>query len=530
MDRVIALDCTLRDGGYCNKWRFKKKNIAKIISGLIAANVEVIECGFLTNRISYDPDVSKFSDISQLDIIVPHHVTGTQFVLMANYGEYDFESLPLRENSCIDGIRLAFHKNKRYDALKACEIIKRKGYLVFMQPMVTMLYSDDEFIELVDMANELEPYAFYLVDSFGMMNKKAVLHYWTIIEKRLERNILIGFHAHNNLQLAYSNALCLLEKESIHGLIIDSSIYGMGRGAGNLNSELFLTELNNDYEKHYEIKPILKVMDDVINRFYEETPWGYSLPNYLSATHMIHPNYAGYLSSKKTLTVEDIDEIFSMITPDKGSEFDEKYVSDLYVKYMSAGVARNEHLFEIKQKAKGRKILIVAPGKNAIAEKEKVLSFITENNPLIISINHEYPVISPDYLFVSNIRRFAEIDISLYGKTVSTSNIKSTDTYASIDYYKLLNTVDIVRDNAGLMAIKFACEELEANDIYIAGLDGYSHDVNDNFERDDLAFMFTPEYLDAVNNGMQEVLAELMGHVNIHFVTGTLLKIRNESE
>jgi 4-hydroxy 2-oxovalerate aldolase len=238
---------------------------------------------------------------------------------------------------------------------------------------------------------------------------------------------------------------------------------------------------------------------------------------------MIHPNYAGHLSEKKTLTIEDMDEIFSMMDPEKGAEYDEDYINMLYIQYMSRGGIRNGHLFEIKDKSKGRKVLLIAPGKRAIQEKEKILGFIRDNNPIVISINHEYPEYVSDYVFVSNIRRFDTIDKGLYGKVISTSNIRSQDTYASIDYYKLLNAVDDVRDNAGLMAIKFSIDDLEAKEIYLAGLDGYSHDVYENFETRDMALLASAEFLDKMNTGMKRVIQEYRKDSDINFITSSLL-------
>lgn len=523
MNRTVVLDCTLRDGGYCNQWRFKEKNIRKIISGLIASKVEIIECGFITNRTDFDPDRTKFTEISQLKKYIPQHGVTTKFVVMINYGEYNVNDLPECSDSPIDGIRVAFHKKDRYKAIDFSKKIKEKGYLVFLQPMVTMLYSDKEFDELINIANSMMPFAFYIVDSFGMMNKKILNHYYQMVELNLSKEIFIGFHSHNNLQSAFANAQSLVEKNSSRTIIIDCSIYGMGRGAGNLNSELFLNELNAEIGTSYEIKPLLKIMDEVLNRFYEENPWGYSLPNYLSAVHMIHPNYATYLSEKKTLTVEGIDEIFSLIDPEKGIEYDEKYINELYIQYMSAGVIRNEHLLEIRENVKGKKLLFIAPGKSALDEQDKIKEFVDKNNVLVISINHNYPVLCSDYVFVSNIRRFCNLSRDVYRKTISTSNIKSRETYVSIDYFNLLNTVDDVRDNAGLMAISFAIQELAADEIYLAGLDGYSHDVYSNFETRDMALLAKTEFLDRINDGMRTVLREYSKKIKIHFLTTSLL-------
>lgn len=523
MKDVVALDCTLRDGGYCNQWRFREENIKKIINALVAAKVELIECGFLSGNITYDAEVTKFSDVKQLDAFIPQRGLNTHFVLMMNYGEYDVNRLPDKSETSINGIRVAFHKKDRYDALKICETIKKKGYEVFIQPMVSMLYSDQEFSEMIRLVNNLESYAFYIVDSFGMMNKRVLAHYFDLTENNLKESIFIGFHSHNNLQSAFANAQSLIEKDSLRKMIIDSSVYGMGRGAGNLNSELFLNELNVELGKTYEIRPLLQIMDEVLNRFYEENPWGYSLPNYLSAIHMIHPNYAQYLSEKKTLKIEDIDEIFSMLDPQKGVEYDEHYISDLYFQYMSAGVIRNGHLYEIKQKTRNRKILLIAPGRSAQDEQEVIKKFVEDNDPIIISINHDYPHIISDYIFISNKRRFSQLDQAVYCRTISTSNIKSKETYASIDYYKLLNAMDDVRDNAGLMAIKFAIEDLDVREIYLAGLDGYSHDLYANFWSRDMTLLASEEFLDRMNYGMKKMLDEFGKIVDISFITTTIL-------
>lgn len=523
MNNIISLDCTLRDGGYCNDWNFGEQNIKKVISGLVASQTEIIECGFLTKKCKYNLNATRFTNIMQLNNFVPSNSSASMYVLMINYGEYDSEWIPYKRETVIDGIRVAFHKKDFREALKLCRAIKEKGYCVFMQPMVTMLYSDEEFTELLMEANDILPYAFYIVDSFGTMNQNNLLHYFDLGDKYLRKEIYMGFHSHNNMQSAFANAQCLIEKDTSRNIVVDSSVYGMGRGAGNLNAELFLNELNIKRRKKYEIKPLIQIMDSILNRFYEEKAWGYSLPNYLSAVHMIHPNYAGYLSEKKTLTVDDIDEIFAMIRANKGVEYDEKYIRDLYFQYMSAGIIRNEHLDEIKEKTKNRKILLVAPGKKAVSQKEKIHKFIVDNNPIVISINHEHPFLNTDYVFVSNIRRYQQLDDRVYSKTISTSNIKANNTYVSVDYFSLLNTVEPVRDNAGLMAIKFVVEELDVNQVYLVGMDGYSHDLNENYEAKEMSLFASEELMDAMNLGMKTVINEFKKSVNINFITSSLL-------
>ena len=143
MSTIKILDCTLRDGGYCNQWRFGEENIQKISYGLADAGIEIIELGFLTNRTVYDPNVSKYNTVEQAAAMIPTNRAGKLFVCMANYGEYTLDELPKHTASSIDGIRVAFHKKDLLPALELCRGIKEKGYLVFIQAMVSLNYSDE---------------------------------------------------------------------------------------------------------------------------------------------------------------------------------------------------------------------------------------------------------------------------------------------------------------------------------------------------------------------------------------------------
>jgi 4-hydroxy 2-oxovalerate aldolase len=290
---------------------------------------------------------------------------------MMNYGEYNIEDLPVYDGKSIDGIRIAFHKKDVKESLELCRKIKEKGYKVFVQAMVSLCYTDEEFLALIRNVNEFEPYAFYIVDSFGMMKSKDLTRLFYMVEHNLKESIWIGFHSHNNMQLAYSNAQTLVSVKTNRNLIVDSSIYGMGRGAGNLNTELFIEYLNENCEKNYQLKPLLTIIDDILNGFYQQNCWGYSLPNYISATHNIHPNYAAYLDDKKTLTVESMNEIFDMMDEEKKYSYDKEYIEEVYLKYMTAGKVQEEHKEELVKELKGKKVILVAPGKSSVEEKKK---------------------------------------------------------------------------------------------------------------------------------------------------------------
>ena len=142
MANVKVLDCTLRDGGYCNEWRFGNENIKKIVSRLSDAGVDIIECGFLTNKISFDPEVSKYTSMDEVASVLPSDRNGKTYVCMINYGEYSLEDIPEYDGSSLDGLRIAFHKKDLLPALAFCEGVRNRGYKVFIQAMVSLNYTD----------------------------------------------------------------------------------------------------------------------------------------------------------------------------------------------------------------------------------------------------------------------------------------------------------------------------------------------------------------------------------------------------
>lgn len=518
MRHIQALDCTLRDGGYCNDCHFGFENEKKIVSGLMEANIDIIECGFFMNTVEYDKNRTRFTSLDQVAQIIPEKRDGKIFVMLADHGKFVPEELPEYDGTSVDGLRVAFHKKDRIGGLDDCRKVKEKGYKVFIQAMVSVSYTDEEFLDLIRSVNEVEPYAFYIVDSFGMMKKKDLTRLFYMVEHNLKDTIKIGFHSHNNMQLAYSNAQSLVHIQTDRDLIIDSSVYGMGRGAGNLNTELFLEYLNENADGQYVLKPLLTIIDEILNEFYQRNHWGYSLPNYLSASHNAHPNYAGYLDDKKTLTVEDMNEIFDMMDEEKRLSYDKNYIEEVYLRYMATGQVQEAHKAELKDKLAGRKVLLIAPGKSSADERDEIVEFAGKENVVSISVNFDYPGTETDFIFLSNLRRFRELDVDKRGKCIVTSNIPADNIYLQTKYKDLLTDIEAVKDNAGLMAIKFLMD-YGVKEIYLAGFDGYAHDVRENYGDSQMAFITRNAVLDAMNEGITTVLKQYAKDVSIYFLT-----------
>ena len=188
------------------------------------------------------------------------------YVAMIAIGEKELDPLKLEpyRGTGIEGIRLTFHKKEISQAVSWAQILMEKGYRVFMQPVGTVFYSDMELLQLVERINELSPYAFYIVDTLGSMYRNDVSHRFYVIDKNMKPGIHIGFHGHNNLQLAFSNAQILGKIQTKRTLILDASVYGMGRGAGNLPTELITQYINRNIASRYDVSMVMGIYDEYI--------------------------------------------------------------------------------------------------------------------------------------------------------------------------------------------------------------------------------------------------------------------------
>ncbi|GHU57335.1 hypothetical protein FACS189442_6310 [Spirochaetia bacterium] len=145
-----------------------------------------------------------------------------------------------------------------------------KGYAVSIQAAITTRYSRDELQIIFDVANEINAYSVYIVDTYGYMQEYEVIEYFKLFNDNLKDLIRVGFHAHNNTNLAFSNTIAFINYPLVRNIVADSCLLGMGQGAGNLPTELFVDYLNKNHDTDYEYEPILEACE-IIEKFLGET-------------------------------------------------------------------------------------------------------------------------------------------------------------------------------------------------------------------------------------------------------------------
>ncbi len=520
MKQISVLDCTLRDGGYINDFDFGKSVIDDMIDGLAKASIDIIECGFLRSDVN-DADKTLFSSIESVREHIIEKATNSMYVAMIQYGAISIDEITEFDGTSIDGIRLTFHEHEIEPAFVLGKQLMDKGYKVFMQPVGTTSYEDSALIDLIKRINALKPYAFYIVDTLGKMYKNDLLRMFYIVDHNLDQRIALGFHSHNNLQMSFANAQELTQVNTTRNLIIDSSILGMGRGAGNLNTELLIQYLNINQGLKYDVFKIMNLMDQYIKPLSSKYKWGYDAAYYLAAVTDCHPNYASYLLNKQTLQIRDIGTILNGLNQEKRNLFDKTYIQEEYSKYMDHSVDDSDVCDALKNMIGKQKILLLAPGKSLRAETERINNLILSNEFFTVSINFFPKDIKVNLAFISNMKRFMnakDLPVNNGVRAVVTSNIENPgEGFWVVNYASYLNEENSILDNAGIMCINLL-KKLGARHFLLAGFDGFSQNTKDNFFEESLQLDVEGERLARMNLAMADKIAQLRKQVTIEFM------------
>lgn len=323
--KIDVLDCTLRDGGLAledamlntgNSSSFDDKAISGFIETMKTSKIDIIELGAIELTNSNQSGFSIYQSIEQVSKLIPENKPDDQmYVALFRGPDTPINDIPDWNPSYCEGIRVIIRYSEIKKSLNFCRALAEKGYKVFVQPMLTMRYNDKQLQTLIDESNDFEAYALYLVDSYGYMESHDVLKLFRRFDEGLLDRIRIGFHAHNNMNLAFSNVRSFVEQISNRPIIVDSTIMGMGQGAGNIQTELLIPYLNNRNSSNYDYYAVLDACE-IIEAYWKDNLWGYSVTNLLPAINKTAYKYSSSLRKKHNLSYAQIYKILSNI-PDE---------------------------------------------------------------------------------------------------------------------------------------------------------------------------------------------------------------------
>ena len=489
MKNVRGLDCTLRDGGRIIDCAFQNQEIKEISQRLADAKIDIIELGFLRDwrKVEYKENSTFFTDVDQIRPFVNRNKKNIIYAAFVDFGMCDIDSLKPFDGTSIDAIRFGFTKKnyaeQKEEVLRWIDVIKEKGYKLFIQGVNSLNYSDRELLELVDMINNVHPYSFGIVDTYGAMYMDDVDRLYGLIDHNMEPDICINFHSHNNYQLsfAFAQEVIKLSGTSNRQIIIDGTLGGIGKVAGNLNTELIVDYLVRKKYYDYEFEDILDMIDDYIYKYSLDHKWGYSTPAMLAGVYKSHPNNIIYLTKKFRLDTKDIGEILSMIDPAVRQRYDYDNIQKLYTEYVADKVDDHTQIEQLKRLIEGKEVFVMVPGNSLNTYRQEIDDYISKNHPIVISVNFvaEHPEIIS---FFGNAKRYSRLKEKRNGrKVIISSNVKSdTDQDIVVNYHSLINRGYKYFENSTIMLLNLL-KRVNPRKVTIAGFDGFSENVDKNY-------------------------------------------------
>ncbi len=281
------LDCTIRDGGLINDHRFTVDFVRRAWRGVSQAGVEFFEIGY-RNRRDFFPlsryGVWKSCRDEDILEVTSGTAEGAGIVVMVDVGRADLRDFRPASESPVSLVRISSYVKDIAAGIRLENALHNLGYRTVLN---LIALSRDDGPELDDVFRRCEAEfsgeAVYLVDSFGALAPDGVKALIARARKLLSRPL--GFHGHNNLQLAFANTLTAAG-EGVSWL--DASLAGMGRASGNCPLELLLGQLR----PHADLRPVLDLLAQDLLPLRRTCEWGYVIPYALTGLFGCHPRPA----------------------------------------------------------------------------------------------------------------------------------------------------------------------------------------------------------------------------------------------
>ncbi len=282
------IDCTVRDGGLMNNWEFSLETVTGLFEANKAAGISVMEMGYRVSPKVFNPEEHgpwKFCPEELIRKVAVRGKGNMKIAVMGDIGRVYKEDFIPRRDSFIDIFRLACYVHQIDEALELSDYLVDLGYETFINIMAVSTGTPEEVRACLEKVNRSSASGIYLSDTFGSFLPRD-------IQSRLEEyrafcpEKKLGFHGHNNTQMALANSLAAVEAGAEY---IDGSYFGMGRGAGNTPLELLLSKIGSSSGN---LIPVFNVIQREIEPLMNRLKWGYRIPYAVSGILNQHPRKA----------------------------------------------------------------------------------------------------------------------------------------------------------------------------------------------------------------------------------------------
>lgn len=486
MKTFKILDCTVRDGGYINNWGFSREFVAEMYQASAEAGTDIFEIGFLSNDTTLP--LWRQSPPSEVLAIRKGRKTAISAMLEANTVGI---KLGAPAETGIDILRIALNRDKIEASLPKMAEYRHQGYKVFVQLMGITGYTDMQILQAVEILTKSTYVDVISIgDSYGSLIPNRTRDIVSLIAKNT--SLEVGLHAHNNMLLGMAN---VLEAVNAGATYIDASMYGMGRGGGNVPLELVLSYFAKKYPERYDVSPVLEFVDQKMSQLKREYSWGYSVAALLSGVYECHPYYTSKLVETREFTISQVLKATQKISNMDVIGFSQNVLAEIVGSpdFLFAGndeqslhkfIEKNIHTATYAQRHAGRDFLILGNGPSLVENKSEIEEFIKQKDPIILGANNLDKMFVPHYHAFTNQRRYEQFHHTcspeselLLGPNISVRGEQKYDRIVCYD--SALTPLKIMRDvitsNCRSVSVLLGAVAIVmgAKSIYFAGLDGY---------------------------------------------------------
>ena len=308
-EKIKVLDCTIRDGGLINNHDFDDRFVREVYKAISASGVDYMEIGYKNSKELFSPKEYgqwKFCDDDEIKKIIEGIEPRTKISVMVDVGRVNLDDVKPKAESPVDMIRTAAYVKDIDKAIFMANHFADKGYETTINIMAISKDMGPELDEaLSQIEEECKVNVVYIVDSFGALYQEPV-EYLIKLCKKILKTKEVGFHGHNNQQLAFGNTIEAIIHDANY---LDGTIYGIGRAAGNCPLELLIGFLKNP---KFDIRPILDLISKEFIPLRDKIEWGYIIPYAISGMMNEHPRAA--MALRKGNKKEDYREFYESIT------------------------------------------------------------------------------------------------------------------------------------------------------------------------------------------------------------------------
>ena len=294
---IKLVDCTIRDGGLMNNHLFGDETVADVYQACVNSGIDYMEIGYKNSKRIFSPSEHgawKFCTEDDIRRIVGDNDTPLKLSAMADAEKSDYqEDILPSDESVLDMIRVASYIHQVPLALDMIKDAHDKGYETTINLMAISIIQERDLDEALELLADSEVETLYVVDSFGALYSEQVHYFVDKFLKYAEQSgKQVGMHAHNNQQLAFANTI---EATIVGANMLDASIAGLGRGAGNCQLELLVSFLHNP---KLQLKPILECIQQSIEPLREKLMWGFDVSYLITGLLNQHPRAAMEFNAK----------------------------------------------------------------------------------------------------------------------------------------------------------------------------------------------------------------------------------------